>query len=106
MTFVRRVRAMGLLVVTATAAIHAQTAAQPPSQPPPPPPRGRVMAPPPKPGVCPMPILPALPAENDSTFFASSAVPHGTVEQATYKTKTGEEKRLHVYLPPDYQKNA
>jgi enterochelin esterase family protein len=56
--------------------------------------------------VCPLPILPALPTEDDTAFFASRAVPHGRVEQATYKNYAGEDKRMHVYLPPDYDKNT
>jgi enterochelin esterase-like enzyme len=33
-------------------------------------------------------------------------VPHGKVEQATYKNQAGQDKRMHVYLPPDYEKNT
>ena len=50
----------------------------------------------------PVPILPALPAPNDTSFYASNAVPHGSVEIVRYKTTAGVEKRLHIYLPPDY----
>ena len=53
----------------------------------------------------PLPILPALPDANDTSFYAKNDVPHGQVEQVTYRTSTGTEKRLHVYLPPDYQTN-
>ena len=58
---------------------------------------------PPKPGVCPLPILAALPALDESSFFARTAVPHGTIEQAKYTNYAGVEKRLHVYLPPGYE---
>jgi hypothetical protein len=50
----------------------------------------------PKAGVCPLPILPALPAYADTAFFAKSDVPHGKVEQTTYKNYAGVDKRLHV----------
>lgn len=53
-----------------------------------------------------LPILPALPAANDASFYAANDVPHGKVETATYKTPSGAEKRLHVYLPPDYNASA
>jgi enterochelin esterase family protein len=92
-----------IIICSATASTGGQQTA--PTVPAPPP-RGRSTAPPPKPGPCPLPILAALPADADTTFFASTGVPHGTVEQATYKSPTGESRRLHVYLPPDYQKNA
>lgn len=54
----------------------------------------------------PLPILPALPDAGDISFYADNNVPHGQVEQVTYKTSVGAEKRLHVYLPPDYKANA
>jgi len=57
----------------------------------------------PKKGPCPLPILPALPAYSDSGFFARKEVPHGKIEQVNYKTTGGKEKRMHVYLPPDYE---
>ncbi len=60
----------------------------------------------PKAGVCPLPILPALPAFSDTAFFAKTDVLHGKVEQATYKNYAGQDKRMHVYLPPDYERNA
>ncbi|MFN7928062.1 MAG: alpha/beta hydrolase-fold protein [Blastocatellia bacterium] len=60
----------------------------------------------PKKGVCPLPILPALPTYSDTSFFAPTNVPHGKVEQVNYKNYAGQDKRLHVYLPPDYDKNA
>ena len=53
-----------------------------------------------------LPILPRLPDAGDTSFYADSNVPHGQVEQVTYKTSAGAEKRLHVYLPPDYKANA
>jgi enterochelin esterase family protein len=56
----------------------------------------------PKAGVCPLPILPALPTYTDTAFFAKTDVPHGKVEQVTYKNYAGVEKRMHLYLPPDY----
>jgi enterochelin esterase-like enzyme len=59
----------------------------------------------PKAGVCPLPILPALPTLTDAAFFAKVDVPHGKVEQATYKNYAGDDKRMHVYLPPDYAGN-
>ena len=60
----------------------------------------------PKPGPVPIPILPALAARDDATFYANTNVPHGKVEQATYKNYAGQDKRMHVYLPPGYDKNA
>ncbi len=71
------------------------------AQPPRPP-----IRPAPKAGVCPLPILPALPAITETAFFAKVDVPHGKVEEATYKNYQGAEKRLHVYLPPDYNANS
>lgn len=50
----------------------------------------------------PFPILPALPAPNNTSFYASNDVPHGRVEIVHYKTSAGVEKRMHVYLPPGY----
>jgi enterochelin esterase-like enzyme len=63
---------------------------------------GVARPPPPKPGVCPLPILPALPTYSDITFFASADVPHGTIEEVTYKNFAGVQKRMHVYLPAEY----
>jgi len=60
----------------------------------------------PKKGPCPLPILPALPAISDSGFYAKNAVPHGRIEKVNYKAPDGSEKRMHVYLPPDYDKNT
>ena len=64
------------------------------------------MRPAPKAGVCPLPILPALPVITETAFFAKADVPHGKVEQATYKNYNAVEKRMHMYLPPDYAGNA
>ncbi|HEX5399537.1 MAG TPA: alpha/beta hydrolase-fold protein [Verrucomicrobiae bacterium] len=50
----------------------------------------------------PVPILPALPAPNDTSFYASNDVPHGRVEIVHYQTSAGTEKRMHIYLPPGY----
>lgn len=60
---------------------------------------------PPKAGVCPLPILPALPAMDDASFYAQKDVPHGKVEQVQYKNFAAADKRLHVYLPPGYEQN-
>ena len=54
-------------------------------------------------GPLPLPILPALPARDDSSFYKVQTVPHGAVEQTTYQDVAGKEKRMHVYLPPGYQ---
>lgn len=54
----------------------------------------------------PPPILPALPDARDTSFYADNNVPHGQVEQVTYKTSAGAEKRMHVYMPPDYKTNT
>ncbi len=59
----------------------------------------------PEPGPYPLPILPALPAMEDTAFFRSADVPHGTVEQVNYANYQGESKRMHVYLPPGYYLN-
>jgi enterochelin esterase family protein len=59
----------------------------------------------PRPGPCPLPILPSLPDLADTRFFAKAGVPHGQVVQATYKNFNGQDKRMHVYLPPDYEAN-
>jgi|GEM_PF-1019776 len=57
----------------------------------------------PKPGPTDLPILPALPALDDTSFFAEADVAHGKVVQATYTNHAGQEKRMHVYLPPGYE---
>jgi enterochelin esterase-like enzyme len=59
-----------------------------------------------KAGVCPLPTLPALPALNDAAFFAKTDVPHGRIEQASYGNYAGQDKRMHIYLPPGYEQNA
>ena len=53
-----------------------------------------------------LPILPALPTLDDTSFYAQADVPHGKIEQATYKNYAGKDKRMHVYLPPGYEANA
>jgi enterochelin esterase family protein len=50
----------------------------------------------------PVPILPALPAPEDKSFYAATDVPHGKVEIVHYKTAAGAEKTMRVYLPPGY----
>ncbi len=62
-------------------------------------PNGAYLAPPP---AHPVPVLPALPASDDTSFYANRDVPHGTVEVVHYKTSAGAEKQMHVYLPPGY----
>src|SRR4051812_5206539 len=72
-----------------------------PARPSRPGPRG--MPPMPKVGPTVLPILTALPALDDTSFYAEADVPHGKVEQATYTNQAGKEKRMHVYLPPGYE---
>ncbi|MFC1781007.1 alpha/beta hydrolase [Planctomycetota bacterium] len=67
---------------------------------------GRGMMGMPKAGVVPLPILPALPAYDDTEFYAQKDVPHGKVEQASYENYAGQKKRMHIYLPPDYDENT
>jgi len=50
----------------------------------------------------PVAILPALPAPEDTSFYAERDVPHGRVEVVHYRNSSGVEKRMHVYLPPGY----
>src|SRR4051794_39315663 len=50
----------------------------------------------PKPGPTELPILPALAALADTSFFARADVPHGKVEPATYTNHAGKEKRMQV----------
>lgn len=57
-------------------------------------------------GPLPLPILAALPKRDDASFYAVQEVPHGTVEQTTYKDVASKDKRMHVYLPPGYQIGA
>lgn len=51
----------------------------------------------------PVPILPALAAPDDNSFYTEKDVPHGKVEVVHYKNQAGAEKRMHIYLPPDYE---
>jgi hypothetical protein len=53
-------------------------------------------------GAKPLPILPALPTREAWSFYADLKVQHGFIEQAMYKDVAGNEKRMHVYLPPRY----
>ena len=94
---------LSILLVCACASGLAQN---PPQTPPPGTPPNRPRIEPPKKGVCPLPILPALPTYADTSFYAQTNVPHGKVEQVNYKNYPGQDKRLHVYLPPDYDKNT
>ena len=64
---------------------------------------GAYNAPPP---THPVAILPALPAPEDTSFYAERDVPHGRVEIVRYKTSGGPEKPMHVYLPPGYDTDA
>ncbi len=50
----------------------------------------------------PVPILPALPAPNNTSFYASNDVPHGRMEMVHYKSSAGVDKQMHIYLPPGY----
>ena len=50
----------------------------------------------------PVPILPALAAPDDTSFYAERDVPHGTVEIVRYPLSAGGDKQMHVYLPPGY----
>jgi len=94
-----------ILCLPAVAAVAQtpQTGAGASPQQPAPPPQARL---PFKPGPAPLPILPALPRFEDTNFYAQTDVPHGKVVQATYKNYAGKEKRMHVYLPPDYDTNT
>jgi enterochelin esterase-like enzyme len=47
-----------------------------------------------------------LPAYTDTAFYAQTEVPHGKVEQASYKNYKGVDSRMHIYLPPDYDGNT
>lgn len=67
---------------------------------------GRPLLVAPKAGVCPLPILPALPAYADTAFYAKTEVPHGKVEQASYKNYKGLDNSMHIYLPPNYDGSA
>jgi hypothetical protein len=96
-------RRIGLRLVSLMLAIVAVAAFVCPAQDRPP---GVGRRPVPKPGPAPLPILPALPAQDDVSFYANADVPHGKVEQATYTNHAGQQKRMHVYLPPGYENDA
>ena len=66
-------------------------------------PQGRLETP--QPGPTPLPTLAALPTLTDRSFYARTSVPHGTIEQVDYTNVAGKKKRLHVYLPPGYDKS-
>jgi enterochelin esterase-like enzyme len=53
-------------------------------------------------GPLPLPILAALPARDDTSFYAEREIPLGVIEQPTYQDLAGNDKRMHVYLPPGY----
>lgn len=91
-------RLLPALTVLCSLSLPAQEAAAPP--------QARPVRPVPKVGVCPLPTLAALPGIKDGAFYARRDVPHGVIEQATYKNFAGEEKRVHVYLPPGYDPKA
>lgn len=101
---------MNPLRIALSLALAAAVVASAVAQTPPPPPtnaapqRGGFRAPPPP--KYPVPILPALPAASDVSFYATNEVPHGRVEIVQYKTAAGTEKRMHVYLPPGYEVDA
>src|SRR5271157_3446233 len=82
-TSMRSIQRLRLRAVAAGAALILSSllVAQPPAGQPGAgaPPRGRAMPPAPKAGVCPLPILPALPAYGDQTFFTKADVPHGKI---------------------------
>ncbi len=69
------------------------------------PPGGRGAFRMPRPGPCPLPVLPALSELSDTAFYAETDVPHGKVKQTTYTNHAGREKRMHVYLPPGYEQD-
>jgi enterochelin esterase family protein len=70
------------------------------------PPPGRQMPAMPKPGPQPLPTLAALPSHEDTSFYAVRDVPHGKVAAVTYTNFAGNEKRMHLYLPPGYDPNS
>jgi enterochelin esterase family protein len=69
------------------------------------PPAGRRMPAMPKPGPHPLPTLAALPSHEDKSFYVVRDVPHGKVEAVNYTNFAGDEKRMHIYLPPGYAQN-
>ena len=87
-----------LLWACAFAAVAAKPTAQPATNPPAR--RGGFRAPPAPRN--PVPILPTLPAANDTSFYASNNMPRGRVAMVQYKISAGVEKRMHIYLPPGY----
>ena len=89
-----------LLATALSCGLTLHGAEVPPSQAP-----GRPRASAPKPGPCPLPTLPALPSLTDKTFYEVREVPHGKVEPVNYKNYAGADKRMHIYLPPGYEKN-
>lgn len=54
----------------------------------------------------PVPILPALPNPEDTSFYEKKDVPHGTVSVVLYPMQDGAEKQMHVYLPPGYNDSS
>jgi enterochelin esterase family protein len=46
-----------------------------------------------------------LPSLADKSFYEVRDVPHGKVEPVNYKNYAGADKRMHIYLPPGYDKN-
>jgi enterochelin esterase-like enzyme len=79
--------------------IWAQAPAQAPAGGGPPANSGSYIVPPP---AHPVAILPALPAQDDKSFYTERAVPHGRVEIVQYQTSAGVQRQMHVYLPPGY----
>lgn len=88
---------IGFVIIFSTQSIQGQE--QNPQQQPP---RGFTMPGMPQEGVCPLPILPALPERDDTDFYSEKNVPHGKIEQVNYTNFAGQEKRMHIYLPPGY----
>lgn len=50
-----------------------------------------------------IPILPALAAPEDTSFYSERDVPHGKVEIVRYPLSAGGDKQMHVYTPPGYE---
>lgn len=96
----RRVISLTFSLALTWSAFNAVAADAPPAGGP------RRMPPMPKPGPCPLPILPALPKLDDHAFFEQRDVPHGKVETVNYKNFAGADKRMHIYLPPGYDANS
>ena len=90
-----------VVIFLAAVFADAQSGASPTTAPAANPVRGARFKAPPSPRN-PVPILPALPSPDDTSFYANKDVPHGKVETVAYKTTAGLEKRMHVYLPPGY----